>query len=81
MMNKKEIHTTLTTIFQEVFADDQMEIFDAMTATTVEGWDSVMHINLIFSCEESFEIKFTLKEIAELKNVGELKAIIGSKLG
>ncbi len=74
-----DINTKLTEIFQEVFGDKTLVINDEMTAAEVADWDSITHISLIFSCEQAFNIKFTLAEIAELKNVGELKQIIAAK--
>ncbi len=71
--------TQLQDIFREVFDDDDIEISDAMTADDLEEWDSMMHINLIFACEQKFDIKFALAEIAGLKDVGELRRVIEEK--
>lgn len=75
-----DIHDRLQTVFQTVFDDDTLKIFSEMTANDVDEWDSMMHINLIVSCEREFGVKFALSEIADLQNVGELESLITRKL-
>ena len=71
----------LQEIFQDVFDDEEIELFDAMTAADVEDWDSLSHITLIHEIEAAFGIRFTTKEVLATKNVGEFIALIGSKVG
>ena len=79
-MLREEVAGRLNEIFREVFDDERIQIFDAMTAKDVTGWDSLNHINLIVRVEQSFQIKFTLKEIMTYKNVGEFIGAIKHKL-
>ena len=76
-----DIKGKLQEIFQEVFDDEEIELFDAMTAADVEDWDSLSHITLILELEAAFGIRFTTKEVLATKNVGEFIALIGSKVG
>lgn len=76
-MNVKE---TLTEVFQDVFDDDELELFDEMTAEDVEEWTSLTHIQLIVAVEKKFGIKFTTVEVMKLKNVGEFIGLIEKKL-
>ena len=76
-MNVKE---TLTEVFQDVFDDDELELFDEMTAEDVEDWISLTHIQLIVAVEKKFGVKFTTVEVMKLKNVGEFIALIEKKL-
>ncbi len=80
MMDQAEIRERLTGIFREVFDDDSIQIFDAMTAKDIEDWDSLNHINLIVAVEGSFKVKFTTKEVTNLANVGEFIGLIARKL-
>ena len=50
-----------------------------MTASDVEDWDSLNHINLIVAVEREFKVKFTTAEVSGLKNVGDLMDLIGRK--
>lgn len=56
-----------------------MEVSRSMTATDVEDWDSLNHINLIVAIEREFKIKFTTAEVAGLKNAGDLMDLIVRK--
>ena len=76
-MNVKE---ELQLIFRDVFDDEDIELFDAMTADDVEDWDSLNHISLITEIEQKFNVQFTTEEIMKAKNVDEFIEIIESKL-
>ena len=76
-MNVKE---TLTEVFQDVFDDEELELFDEMTAEDVEDWTSLTHIQLIVAVEKKFGVKFTTVEVMTLKNVGEFITLIEKKL-
>lgn len=43
-----------------------------MTAQDVVGWDSLTHVSLINNVENAFNIRLKLKEIKQMKNVGDL---------
>ncbi len=79
-MTESEIRTRVNDIFKDVFDDQSIEIFDAMTADDVEEWDSLNHINLIVAVEKTFKVRFTSKEVSNLANVGEFLALIARKL-
>jgi acyl carrier protein len=75
------MHATLAEL-QAVFAnvfDDDIELTRATTAKDVEGWDSLMHVTLLVNVEKSFGIKFSSREVASLKNVGEMVDLIDAR--
>jgi acyl carrier protein len=78
-MESNAIYQQLTGVFAEVFDDDAIVLTPTTTAEDVDGWDSLNHIRLIVSVEKAFQIKFSTPEIAKLKNVGGLVALIASK--
>lgn len=79
-MERDLIIERLTLIFHETFCDSNIVLRDDMTAKDVEKWDSLTHMMMISKVEEVFGIKFKLKELNKLKQVGDLIAIIESKL-
>lgn len=79
-MNRNEIIEKLTAVFHEVFNDNNIVLRDDMTANDVENWDSLTHMLMITKVEETFSIKFKLKELNKLKMVGDMISIIESKL-
>jgi acyl carrier protein len=78
-MTRDQISEQLTAVFRDVFADDTIVVHDGMTAKDVKRWDSVSHIDMIFRVEEVFKIRLTTKQVAGLKTVGELLALIEEK--
>lgn len=78
-MNRTEIIEKLTPIFRETFSEPALELCDEMTANDVERWDSLSHMLMITAVEEHFGIKFRLKELNKMKQVGDLIAAIESK--
>lgn len=79
-MNRNEIVEKLTLVFHDVFKDNTIVLNDDMTAADVENWDSLSHMLMITKVEEIFGIKFKLKELNKLKNVGDLCNTVASKL-
>jgi len=73
------LHERLAEVFQNVFNDETLALTDETTAYDVPGWDSIAHINLMFSIEQSFGVQFNGNELAELKNIGELKNLLKRK--
>jgi acyl carrier protein len=67
-------------IFREVFDDQHLKIFDAMQAKDVQGWDSLTHITLIMAIEESFNVKFSTREVMGFQNVGEMLSCLRRKI-
>ncbi len=67
-------------IFWDVFDDDTLVITDSTNSSDIEDWDSLEHIALIVSMEKEFNLKFDLKEVNKLANVGEMADLIASKL-
>jgi len=79
-MEREKIITKLTVIFRTVFNNQSIVISNEMTANDVENWDSLTHMLLINEVENSFSIKFKLKDLLNMKNVGELIDIIKTKI-
>ena len=75
-----DILNELQPIFQDIFEDDELLITAESNAATVENWDSLAHIVLIFAIEQEFEIKFALGELEAMKNVGDMVELMQIKL-
>ena len=70
-MNRDEVYSRLKSVFQDVF-DKEVDLKDETTAADVPGWDSLNHITLIGTVEDEFDIKFPMKDVVHMKNVGEM---------
>ncbi len=71
-MSREEIYERLNEVFRDVFDDEEIEVNDDTTAADIEGWDSLMHITLMDAVEEEFDIRFDMKTVVKMKNVGEM---------
>lgn len=80
-MDKVQIMSKLTELFQELFEDDNIVLTDGTTAKDIEDWDSLAHLELIATVEAEFKIHFTLGEINSFANVGEMCSCIIKHLG
>ena len=74
-MNRQEIFEKLNEIFSDVF-DEDITVTPETTADDIEDWDSLTHITLISEVEDAFDIKFAMKDVLGMKNVGEMADII-----
>jgi acyl carrier protein len=79
-MSYEEIKSRLNKVFCKVFKDESIVITDETTAKDIEKWDSLTHLILISTTESEFGIKFKLKELISMKNVGDFMRSIESKL-
>ena len=78
-MTKDQAMARLTRVFQDVFDDDEIVLTDNTSAKDIEDWDSLEHINLIAAVEKEFKMRFTMKEVSGMKNVGEMAGIVAER--
>jgi len=69
---RDQIKQRLNEIFLEVFDDDEIEIFNEMSADDLEEWDSLMQISLVVAIEKEFGFELIASEVGQLKNVGAM---------
>jgi acyl carrier protein len=69
----------LTRVFQAVFDDDEIEIFDEMTAKDLDEWDSLMHITLVISIEKEFGVELNAAEVGNLGDVGAMISLLSDR--
>ncbi len=74
-----EIYERLNDVFRDVFDDDSLSVNPNTTAADIEDWDSLSHITLMAAVEDEFRMKFSMKEVVEMKNVGEMVSLISAR--
>lgn len=79
-MTRQEIFEAVQEIFRDVFDDEELVIKDETNAEDIEDWDSLEHITLIVAMEKEFQMKFDIKEVNKLENVGQMIDLIKRKL-
>lgn len=74
-MSEQMIFEKLNEIFSDVF-DEEITVTRQTTSSDIEEWDSLTHITLIAEVEDAFDIKFSMKDVLGMQNVGEMVDII-----
>lgn len=78
-MNRAEIMERLNKVFRDVFDDSSIVVDDITTSKDIEDWDSLEHINLVGAVEQEFKMRFKMKEVSSMKNVGEMADIVAER--
>jgi len=60
-------------IISKVFSVQISEINDESSPETIESWDSFNGLILVDELESNFNIKFSISEIIDVKNVKDIK--------
>ena len=76
----ENIINRLNAVFRHVFEDSSIQVTHEMTANDVQKWESLSHVAMIAAVEKEFGIKFKLRELIAMKNVGDLINRIASKI-
>jgi len=63
----------LYNIISKVFSVPISEINDESSPETIESWDSFNGLILVDELESNFNIKFSVSEIIDVKNVEDIK--------
>lgn len=79
-MDRKEISSHVQGVIIEVLEHDKFNMSDELKASDVEGWDSLTHMLIISGVEKKLGVKFKLKELNKLKNMGSLLDLIEEKI-
>lgn len=79
-MEENEIIGKIRKILVSELKHENFEIHDGLSATDVEGWDSLSHMAIIAEIEKSFGVKFKLKELNKLNNMGNLITLLDAKI-
>jgi len=64
MSNEIKLKSVLASIFQV----DVILINDETSVDSVEGWDSLTHMNLVLALEQVFNVSFTEEQTVEILN-------------
>jgi len=78
-MDKSQILAEVNEICKEVFNDPQVQITPETSAKDIGSWDSMSNLFLIDAIESRFKFKFTLDEIMNAQNIGQLFDIIAQR--
>jgi acyl carrier protein len=81
LSERMAIDEQLEELVRALFNDDEIVLKDHLVWSDLPGWDSLAHVNLIFSVEQTFEIEFDDEELSTLMTVGDLKRALERRIG
>ncbi len=70
-MEREEVRKLLSGIF-EVVLNQPVLLTDDMTPDDIDNWDSLTNMTIISKIESQWGIKFKLRDIIRMKNVGDI---------
>ena len=73
----------LQKIFRETFNDTGIDVDLDMSRdgiSTIYGWDSIKHVELMYTIESEFDIDFSLEDLQEMKTIGDMLNTVKERL-
>ena len=71
-MSREEVLKNINAILNEVLDRTDVVLEEATMARDIDGWDSLNHAIFIGEVQKHFKVKFMLREVINLKNVGNI---------
>ncbi len=75
-----QLLSELSEIIKATLDRSDLEITEKTSADDAEEWDSLTHLQMISAIEKKFKVRFALGELQDLQNVGDMLALLKSKL-
>lgn len=69
----------LKTLMADVLTIPEDEVVDGLSMSGSDIWDSLRHMELIISIEETFEIELTGDEIVEMTSVASIRSVLSTR--
>ena len=66
----------LRELFAKMFGLAIEDVTDAASIHSVEGWDSLKHINLMLAIEEEFGVSLSPEEVESMISFGLIKSVL-----
>lgn len=79
-MDDTQVLEGLEDIVRTLFDEYEGPVTPALSAADVAQWDSLANVQLMVFAEQAFGVRFTTAEIASLRDLGDLIALIRRKV-
>ena len=76
----EEVLTRVQSAFKSAFDIDPKNVTLDTTPDEVPAWDSMGHVTLTSSLEQTFRLRFDVDDLMEMENVREICRVVESKL-
>ena len=68
-------------VLAEVLRMPVEQVGDDLAMKDVDAWDSLVHMQLVLSLEQNFDIQLTFDEIVAMQSVREIKRVLSDRRG
>jgi acyl carrier protein len=75
-----EIWNQVRGIAADIFEVDPKALNASTSPEQVDKWDSIQHLNLVLALEGKYGIAFEPEEMEQMTNLGEIAALVGTKV-
>jgi len=69
---------TIEEVVSSVFGVERETVNERSSPETVEGWDSMGHVNLVAALEQRFNVSIDIDDVMHMANVGKIREILAS---
>ncbi|MEL7473004.1 MAG: acyl carrier protein [Planctomycetota bacterium] len=80
-MDQATIRSDIQRVLAETLGVDQSAITPDADSASIEGWDSVNHLNIVLALETTFGVSFEPEEIEAMASVAGVERVVAAKLG
>ena len=81
MMDESEIRVKIILVLSKLLNLSEKEISEKIETGNLIFWDSLNHLNLIFSLEEEFGLSFTEKDLIRMEDFDKIASRIKEMTG
>lgn len=71
-----QVQDRMLQVVREVLGREDVELAAHTRAADVPGWDSLAHINIMYSLEAEFGVQFSDEQLSSFQDVGELQRFL-----
>jgi acyl carrier protein len=67
---------TVEEVVSRVFGVERASVNESSSPESVEGWDSMGHLNLVAALEKNFNVSIDIGDVIEMVNVQRIREIL-----
>ena len=69
---------TVEDVVSSVFGVERESLDESSSPESVEGWDSMGHVNLVAALEQRFNVSIDIDDVMQMANVGKIRQILAA---
>ena len=70
---------TIDQLISKAFKIEKEQLSDNLTSDDILYWDSLAHLHLVASIEETYQIIIEMEDLFNMETIGDIRSIIEKK--